>query len=145
MEEAVRARLTPSRTTRDVAEMRSFAWVVSAGFTVLFTLAPIAFARPPRLWPLGLALILLSMAYTIPLQLKPLHRAWMAAGHALGYVNSRIILSIVFYGIFFPIGLVRRLLGQGSIVKSLKPDASAASYRVTRMASSPREQMEKPY
>ncbi len=122
--------------------MRSFAWVVSAGFTLLFTLAPLALQKPPHLWPLALGAALLALAYTVPRALKPLHKAWMLAGHALGYVNSRIILSIVFYGIFFPIGFVRRMLGK---TMALKADPTVSSYRITREAPPPREQMEKPY
>jgi hypothetical protein len=130
---------------RQVGEMRSFAWVVSGGFIVLFTLAPFVLRKTPRLWPLGLALVLLAVAYTAPLALRPLHKAWMATGHALGWVNSRIILSIVFYFIFFPIGFFRRMMGQGTIVRSLRPDAALPSYRVNREAPPAREQMEKPY
>lgn len=35
--------------------------------------------------------------------------AWLKFGHFLGWINSRIILTIVFYCILFPISLIFRL------------------------------------
>jgi hypothetical protein len=40
------------------------------------------------------------------------YKGWMKAAAVLGYVNSRIILSAVFYLIFTPVGIVTRLLGR---------------------------------
>jgi len=39
------------------------------------------------------------------------HRAWMGLAGVLGYVNSRILLGLVFYGMIAPTGLVMRATG----------------------------------
>lgn len=44
-----------------------------------------------------------------------LYRAWIKLGDMLGWINSRIILGIMFYLLFVPIGLLLRLLGKGRI------------------------------
>jgi saxitoxin biosynthesis operon SxtJ-like protein len=48
----------------------------------------------------------------------------------LGWINTRIILGVVFYFIVTPIGLIRRWLGKDSMGQHLRPDL--ASYRITR-------------
>lgn len=44
--------------------------------------------------------------------LKFLYEAWMKFAHALGWVNTRIILSIVYFLIFTPLALIFRLIGK---------------------------------
>ena len=44
-----------------------------------------------------------------PAALRPVEKAWMAMAEALAFVNTRIILTIFFYLIFTPIGLVLRM------------------------------------
>ena len=39
------------------------------------------------------------------------YRAWMNLGHILGWVNSRIILGLVFLIVLQPIALIMRILG----------------------------------
>jgi hypothetical protein len=40
-----------------------------------------------------------------------IYRAWMGFGVALGWVMGPIMISIVFFGVITPIGLLMRLLG----------------------------------
>ena len=47
---------------------------------------------------LGAALILFGLA--IPRLLRPVYRGWMILAHALGWVNTRIILGALFYTAF---------------------------------------------
>ena len=48
----------------------------------------------------------------IPILLKPIYILWMIFAVILGWVMTRVILSIVFYFIMTPIGLLTRLLGE---------------------------------
>ena len=43
-----------------------------------------------------------------PRVLAPVQRVWMRAGALLGEVNSRIILTVLFYSVFAPVGFVMR-------------------------------------
>jgi hypothetical protein len=40
------------------------------------------------------------------------HNGWMKVAHVLGWVNTRILLGVMFYGIFTPFGVVMRLFGR---------------------------------
>lgn len=69
---------------------------------------------------------ILIMAWVRPSALKLFHRAWMAAAKAIGWVMSRIILTIVFYGLVTPISMVTMVLGKNFL--DLKIDRARESY-----------------
>jgi hypothetical protein len=62
-----------------------------------------------------LAIIFLIVAMTYPLIFRPFARLWFALSTALGTVISKIILTILFFALVLPIGLVRRILGKDSM------------------------------
>jgi hypothetical protein len=51
----------------------------------------------------------------------------MKIGEILGFINTRIILSIIFFVLFAPFGLVRRLIGRDSL--GLQLHANDETYR----------------
>jgi len=66
----------------------------------------------------------------------------MAVGHALGWINTRIILGILFFVLFSPIGITMKLFGKDPMAR--KFDKKKESYRIP---CSPKNiaLMEKPY
>jgi hypothetical protein len=48
----------------------------------------------------------------MPKMLKPFYFVWMTFAAILGWVMTRVILSLVFYFIMTPIGLLTRLIGE---------------------------------
>ena len=46
-----------------------------------------------------------------------IHRSWMKLALVLGWINSRILLTILFFVVLTPVALVARLLGKTSIRK----------------------------
>jgi hypothetical protein len=56
----------------------------------------------------------------------------MALGHGLGWINSRVILSLVYLLVLQPIALVMRLCGHDPLRR--RWDANAKSYREVRAA-----------
>ncbi len=82
------------------------------------------------LWSLcGGAAFLLGGLFAYPL-LRPLYLAWMRFAFILGWVNTRIILSLFFYVILTPTGVIMRLLGRDPMER--KFDKSAGTYWVRR-------------
>lgn len=67
----------------------------------------------PVFVPLAIVLLLLTMA--APQVFKPLAVFWFGLSHVLGNVVSRVILSIVFFVLVTPIGLIRRWAGKDSL------------------------------
>lgn len=65
-------------------------------------------------------------AFLMPSILKPVYIFWMRIAFILSWVNTRIILILIFYLIFAPLGLVIRLFGKGLLEKRL--DKGAISY-----------------
>lgn len=59
---------------------------------------------------LSAALLLLGLA--VPILLKPIHKVWMTLAVLLGWLMTRVILSILFYLVVTPIGLLARLFGK---------------------------------
>ncbi len=48
-------------------------------------------------------------AFLFPLALKPVYIFWMKLVFVLGWINTRLILIIIFYVLFTPVGLIMRL------------------------------------
>jgi hypothetical protein len=88
--------------------LRRFGFTVAAGLTVI---GLVSWNRdhlvvPWTLWAIAGLLGLLGLL--MPRLLIPVQRAWMALGMALGWLNTRIILTILFYATFTPIGAIMR-------------------------------------
>ncbi len=62
----------------------------------------------------------------LPGLLKPLQKVWMALAVVMGFIMTRVILSILFYFVFTSIGLIGRLFGKKFL--DLKIDTSKKSY-----------------
>ena len=91
-----------------------------------------------------LAIIFLVVAMTYPLIYQPFARFWFALSTALGTVVSKIILTVLFFVIVLPIGLIRRMLGKDSMKIKIwkKGEGSVFREREHRFAA---KDMEHPY
>jgi hypothetical protein len=56
--------------------------------------------------------LLATLGTFAPASLRIPSRVWWKFSHALGWVNSRILLSLFFFLVLTPIGLVFRLMGR---------------------------------
>lgn len=55
--------------------------------------------------------LLIIVALLRPAALAGLAAAWSRVGHALGWFNSRVLLTLMFLLVLWPIGMMRRLFG----------------------------------
>lgn len=53
--------------------------------------------------------------------LRPLFVAWMVLAFPIGWTVSLVMLAILYYGLFTPIGLVFRLVGRDALQRTRKP------------------------
>lgn len=67
----------------------------------------------PVFYPLAAALLVLNMIW--PGAYKPAAKVWFGLSHKLGSVVSRILLTVVFYLLVAPVGLLRRIAGKDSL------------------------------
>ncbi len=75
----------------------------------LLLLLLIHFGNYPRLIPVVIVLLLLSMLW--PRIFGPLSIRWLKFSSMVSAVMSKIILVFLFFGIVTPVGLSRRLIG----------------------------------
>lgn len=111
-------------------QLRSFGFMVGGIFAAIGLWPVIIRGDDPRWWAVVVAACLVVPAAVLPKSLTWVYKGWMALGHVLGWVNTRIILGMIFYLIVTPTGLFRRWLGKDPMGRRLRPDLE--SYRVTR-------------
>jgi hypothetical protein len=124
--------------------LRKFGLVTGAIVLVLFALFfPWVFdsENMPR-WPWVVAGLLWVPALLVPVALRPVYTTWMKIGGAIGWVNTRIILGVLFYALVLPMGLVMRIFGKDPMAR--KPDAAASSYRIPSVSEA-KDRLEKPF
>ena len=101
------------------------------GLTVGGVLAAIAallfyFEKPSAIYFAVIGGLLILFGALFPKLLRPLNRIWMSLAIILGFIMSRVILTILYYLVLTPIGLLAKLIGKKFMV--LKYDKSAKTY-----------------
>jgi len=115
-------------------QLREFGLLISIVFpVVLGWLLPALHAHSFRVWTLWIGVPALALALLAPRLLVTPYRGWMALGNALGWVNSHIILGVVFVVVLQPIALVMRLAGHDPLRRKVSRDA--LSYREPRQTT----------
>ena len=94
------------------------------------------------LWPWFASSAIAACALFHPASLKLLYTPWMKFAEVAQWVNTRIIMFLMFYLLILPIGLALRLLGKDSMKR--KFDKGVESYRV-KQEPIDKNHMEKPY
>jgi hypothetical protein len=118
------------RTNPEKKALRSFGFIVGGVFAVIGLWPRLLEGQGVRTWALALAALLALPAAASPALLTYPYKAWMMVGHALGWINTRVILSLFYYVILTPVGIVFRLAGRDSMRR--RYDQEAPSYRQPR-------------
>ena len=127
----------------DRAELRKFGLILGGLFAAFFGVWPML-RHPPvlHLWPWCLAALLWVLALLQPSMLSYLHNGWTRLGWVLGWINTRVILTLIYVVLITPLGIAMRLFGRDRMARRF--DHSLASYRsVSRQR--PVTDMEHPY
>lgn len=123
--------------------LREFGLMFGAMLALMFGgVLPWLFDYPVPAWPFIAAGVFVIVATLVPALLAPVYQLWMRFAGVLGWINTRIILFLVFVGLFLPLGLLLRLFGVLQFEHRWRRDA--ASYRVQRKATR-REDLEVPF
>jgi hypothetical protein len=90
----------------------------------------------------AIALHLLNM--TVPVIYRPVAIVWLGLSDVMGAVMSRVLLSIVFFLVVTPIGILRRLFGKDALkLRAFK--ASRNSVMLERNHTFTGRDLERPY
>jgi hypothetical protein len=116
----------------DVPELpsdRKFGWTFAAIFLVIGLLA-----HP---WMVALAALVAAVTLARAELLAPFNRAWMKLAEVLHKVVSPVIMAIMFFGLFTPMGFVMRRFGWDAMKRAWDP--AAKSYWSRRDPPGPAE------
>jgi Saxitoxin biosynthesis operon protein SxtJ len=127
----------------DVRAVRKFGAVGVVFFGVLLALS-LWRQKPVLSGFFGVLACLCLGCLVFPSPMRPLYSGWMRLSHALGKLTTLLILSIAYYLVITPTGLLKRLFGGRPL--PMAPDKSAESYWVARSEpAQPKERFEKRY
>jgi len=107
-------------------ELRNFGFVLLVGFGVIGFLL----RRHGKLdlalglWSGSAAIAFLSFA--APALARPFYVLWMTIGVAIGFVTSRVVMTVIFYAVISPVAFFFRLSGRDALrlKKSLKGNST---------------------
>ncbi|MCJ7545959.1 MAG: SxtJ family membrane protein [Deltaproteobacteria bacterium] len=107
------------------SDVRKFA--ITVGLLLLLISGFLLWKEKASFQPiLIIGIILLAGGVALPTIFKPIYWVWMAFATILGWVMTRVILSVVFFLVITPIGLIARLVGKQFL--ELKCDNSQDTY-----------------
>ena len=111
-------------------QLKDFGLLIGIGLPLFVGwLLPALSGHGFRVWTLWIGFVALILGLFSPSTLHQPYKGWMAIGHALGYVNSHIILGIIFLLVLQPIALIMRAFGYDPLRKKKK---NASTYREIR-------------
>ena len=133
---------TPTRPVTTLKEIRSFGFIFSLLIVLIFgALLPWLFNQSMSVWPFVVSTVTALLALLAPSSLRPLHGLFIKLGTVLGFINTRILLFIIFFGLFLPVSIVMRLVRRDILGR--KP-STVDSYRRLSQPR-PRDHFERPY
>ncbi|WP_412971850.1 SxtJ family membrane protein [Glaciecola sp. MF2-115] len=122
---SIRKLMLPTASSHDTKAMRSFAISMAIFLPLVFMLVlPWIFNKPMPYWPLVISSTLMVLYFVYPRGIYNPYYLWMIIASILGWLNTRIILALVFYIVITPIGLVMKLLGKLQYKKQLKESST---------------------
>jgi len=137
--------MTPLNTNRK--DLRKFGLVMAGAFAALgaflwwkgdFTFWPIV---SMFFWSLSGFLLLVALA--LPVILSPFEWIWMRLAHVMGFVMTRVLLTLVYFIAITPLGLIFKVLRKDLL--SRKFDRGSRSYWIETEDDGPWTRPDKPY
>ena len=106
-------------------DLRKFGITVGSVLIIISGLL-LYFEKPSAIYFGIIGVFLILAGFTYPKILKPFNKVWMGLAIVLGFVMSRVILTILFYFVLTPISFIARIFGKKFMI--LKYDKSAKTY-----------------
>ncbi|EAZ90409.1 SxtJ family membrane protein [Crocosphaera chwakensis] len=127
----------------DKRGLREFGLITGIFIGLLFGLIlPLLWGHALPLIPWIIAVILGSLGLLIPQSLAPIYQGWMRVAQVLAWVNSRLILGIIFFIIVTPMGLFMKIIKRDPLKR--KFEIRLETYRASSQIKN-KISMEKPY
>jgi hypothetical protein len=120
----------------DKIELRKFGYTIGIALLVIGTVA-LYFGKPSNSYLLGFGALIFFVGLIYPSLLKPFHKIWMSIAVVLGFIMTRIILSLLFFFVFMPMRFIARIFGKKFIDLKFKNETDSYwNKRETKMYES---------
>jgi hypothetical protein len=104
----------------------------------------LVFLRTKREGVLIAAMLVHVVNMIWPIIYKPVAVVWLGVSHLMGTVMSKVLLSILFFLVITPIGVLRRLFGKDSLkLRDFKASRNSATVERNHVFTA--QDIEKPY
>jgi hypothetical protein len=103
----------------DKKDLRKFGYTIGIALIVIGTVS-LYFGKPLKPYLIGLGFFICLVGLVYPTLLKPFHKIWMSIAIVLGFIMTRIILSLLFYFVFMPMRFIARIFGKKFIDLNFK-------------------------
>tara|TARA_B110000967_G_C18887827_1_gene565199 strand:- start:883 stop:1266 length:384 start_codon:yes stop_codon:yes gene_type:complete len=94
-----------------IGSNRSFGIIFFIVFLII-ALWPILNSENIRVWSLIISIFFLFLGIFNSKLLTPLNKLWMKFGLLLGKIVSPVVMTVIFFGVVTPTGLVMRIFGK---------------------------------
>ena len=118
----------------------SFALLLSV-ILLLISLYPLVYSGKIILWLSYIALIIFLLGFLYPKIFSFPFKLWIKFGYFLGSIVSPVIMAIIFFLIFTPMGMILKLFGVDLLLENRKNNSD--SFWIKR--SKPPEPMDKQF
>lgn len=109
---------------KDVKEFRKFGVSVGSFLLVLgliFAFIPFDHAT----FPIVAGCTFLLFGFLFPVLLKPFYIIWMSFGAIMGFFVTFLLLILLYYLVFTPVGIVLRILNVKLLEQNIEPNAES--------------------
>ena len=99
-------------------QLREFGFLFGLGFPIIIGwILPGIIGHLFRSWTLWVGVPFFFLAILKPDLLLYPYKLWMELGHALGWINSRIVFGLIFILVLLPISFIMRFFGYDPLKK----------------------------
>ena len=121
-------------------KLREFGYLIAFVLPILIGwFLPFLTGHQFRIWTIWVGMTFLILNLINPFLLIYPYKFWMWLGHVLGWVNSKLILGLVFLIMVIPLALIMKLIGydplklKNSNLKSLREDKSNSRINLNKI------------
>lgn len=116
-------------------QLKQFGWIALIGFPLVGAMLHwISGVSIDLIWILAIVgVVTFGLTMIQPKLILPLYVTLMVVSFPIGFVLSWVLMAVVFFGLFTPVGLLFRLFGRDPLQKY--PDSGVESYWHVRGAA----------
>jgi hypothetical protein len=125
--------LTRTLDSEGLSDRSTGFWI--AAILVLAGVLPMVRHHPPKFWAFPAAILILLVSVAAPRALHPINWGLTRLGLLMSRVTNPIVMAVLFYVIFTPVGALIRMMGKDPL--NVRFDPKAASYWKLRTPPGP--------